>query len=40
VRPGAQVQAQRVAMGEHGSTAQGAALLAGNTAATKDSRTH
>jgi RND family efflux transporter MFP subunit len=40
VRPGAQVQAQRVAMGEHGSTVQGAALLAGNTAATKDSRTH
>lgn len=32
VRPGAQVQAQRVAMGEHGS-ADGKALLAGNTKA-------
>jgi RND family efflux transporter MFP subunit len=32
VRPGAQVQAQRVAMGEHGS-ADGAALLAGNSQA-------
>lgn len=32
VRPGAQVQAQRVAMGQHGS-ADGAALLAGNTPA-------
>ncbi|HKD53767.1 MAG TPA: efflux RND transporter periplasmic adaptor subunit [Steroidobacteraceae bacterium] len=32
VRPGAQVQAQRVAMGEHG-TADGAALVAGNTQA-------
>jgi RND family efflux transporter MFP subunit len=39
VRPGAQVQAQRVAMGEHGAAA-GAALLAGNTAAHKDSGTH
>jgi RND family efflux transporter MFP subunit len=32
VRPGAQVQAQRVAMGEHGNP-DGAALLAGNTQA-------
>jgi RND family efflux transporter MFP subunit len=32
VRPGAQVQAQRVAMGQHGDAA-GAALLAGNTRA-------
>jgi multidrug efflux system membrane fusion protein len=32
VRPGAQVQAQRVAMGEHGS-ADGNALLAGNAQA-------
>ena len=39
VRPGAQVQAQRVAMGERGA-AEGAALLAGNTAAHKDSGTH
>jgi multidrug efflux system membrane fusion protein len=30
VRPGAQVQAQRVAMGEHGA-ADGAALVAGNS---------